>query len=151
MVHDRHHVRREVLLIMRVVAIGVLVAVLGACVTVDQLQRESPVRTLSFAGPTAPVARCIQLRLGGKVRQEPFADTFVVYDAVKSHSTDGFTHYAITLRSLSSEESRAEGRVMRTPRHGTTTGAAPAPRFNDAVFDQYWRVVEDCAAKPTNP
>ena len=135
---------------MRAIAIGVLGALLGACVTVDQVQRETPVRTLTFAGPPAPVARCIQLRLGGKVRQEAFADTFVVYDAVKSHSTDGFTHYAITLRPLGSGESRAEGRVMRTPRHGTGTGAAPAPRFNDAAFNQYWRVVEDCAAKPTS-
>ena len=136
---------------MRALAIVVLAAVLGACVSVDQMQRESPVRRLTFAGPPAPVARCVQLRLGGKVRQEAFADTFVVYDAVKSHANDGFTHYAMTIRPLSREESRAEGRVMRTPRHGTTTGAARAPEFNDAAFDQYWRAVEECAAKPTNP
>lgn len=135
---------------MRAIGVGLLVLLAG-CVTVDQVQRESPVRSMTFAGPPAPVARCVQLRLGGKVRQEAFADTFVVYDAVKSHANDGFTHYAITLRPLSSEESRAEGRVMRTPRHGTTTGAAPAPRFNESAFEQYWRVVEGCAAQPKNP
>lgn len=136
---------------MRAVVIGVLVVLPAACVTVDQVQREVAIRRMTFTGPTAPVARCVQSRLGGKVRQEAFAETFVVYDAVKSHATDGFTHYAMTFRPLNSEESRAEGRVMRTPRHGTSTGAAPAPRLNDYAFDQYWRVVEDCAAKPTNP
>jgi hypothetical protein len=136
---------------MRAAVIVLLAVVAQACVSVDQVQREVAIRRMTFTGPTAPVARCVQARLGGKVRQEAFAETFVVYDAVKSHATDGFTHYAMTFRPLSGEESRAEGRVMRTPRHGTSTGAAPAPRFNEWAFEQYWRVVEDCAAKPTSP
>ena len=134
---------------MRAAGLGMLALVAG-CVTVDQVQREPPVSRLTFSGPTAPVARCIQQRLGGKVRQEAYADTFVVYDAVKGHASAGFTHYAMTIRPLSGADSVAEGRVMRTPRHGTSTGAAPAPLFDRRAFEPYWRVVEACAAKPTS-
>jgi hypothetical protein len=135
---------------MRNALIALLALVLGACVRLGHIQQTDPVRMLKFSGSMKTVAECIQQRLGGKLEQ-PLGDRYVVYDAVKGMAHEGLTHYAITLRRTPGEESIAEWRIMRTPRHGTSTGSTAPPRLSEQAVEQFWTPVQDCAARAKSP
>jgi hypothetical protein len=135
---------------MRNVIIAVLALVLEACVRLGHVQQTDPVRMLRFSGPIKTVAECIQQRVGGKLEQ-PLGDRYVVYDAVKGLAHEGLTHYAITVRRNTGEESIAEWRVMRTPRHGTSTGSTAPPPLSEQAVQQFWTPVQDCAARAKSP
>ena len=133
---------------MRGVCIALLAVVTGACVRLAHIQETQPVRTARFSGSTALVARCIQQRLGGKVHQEAFGDTYVVYDSVKGKGHEGLTHYAITVRRIDAEAAVAEWRIMRPPRHGTSTGAYPRPPLSEDAVREFWTPVQNCTSNP---
>ena len=131
------------------VAIIPLALLLGACVTVAQIQETKPIRTLQFTGSHKAVAQCIQQRLSGKVQDDSLMERYVVYDSVKGHERDGLTHYAITVGKIGPDKGYAEWRIMRPARQaGPGTQARPLSR---AMIDQYWKPVQDCAAKGEAP
>jgi hypothetical protein len=136
---------------LRAAAIMLLVGLIGACVRLGHVQQNQPVRTLQFKGSPQGVAQCIHQRLGGKVQQEAFGDSFVVYDSVKGLAHEGLTHYAITVRRISAEDSVAEWRIMGTPRYGTGTGAYPPPKLSEDTARQFWTPVQDCVRSPLRP
>jgi len=133
---------------MRSVCIVLLAGLSGACVRLGDIQQNAPVRTMKFTGSTALVARCIQQRLGGKVHRDAFADTYVVYDAVKGKGHEGLTHYAITIRRIDAEAAVAEWRIMRPPRHGTSTREYPPPPLSDDAVNEFWTPAQNCAKNP---
>ena len=82
-------------LVARIAAIAVLACLIGACTSVGDIQRQTPVRTMKFSGDPQLVARCAHERLGGKLRSDGY-DRQVIYDSVKSRQSEGITHYAVT-------------------------------------------------------
>jgi hypothetical protein len=123
-----------------------LALLLGACVTLDQIQRTSPIYATSFTGSHKAVAQCVHQRLGGRLHEDPFERKYVIYNAVKASHAEGLTHYAITVGQRSSDLGFAEWRVMtaatsdRNPRRAIS-------RLSSTAVQQYWAPVEDCAAK----
>jgi len=134
---------------MRNLAVILLLALLlGACVTLGHIQQTQPIRVLHFSGSHDIVAKCVHQRLGGKLQNE-FGDRFVIYDSAKAHEREGLTHYAVTVGRVSEGKGFAEWRIMRPARQaGPATTARPLSR---AMVDQYWRPVQDCAAKAEGP
>ena len=130
-------------------AIIPLTLLLGACVTVSQIQETKPVRALQFTGSHKAVAQCIQQRLGGKVQDDSLMERYVVYNSVKGNEREGLTHYAITIGRAGPDKGYAEWRIMRPARQaGPGTLARP---LTNAMVDQYWKPVQDCAAKNEAP
>jgi hypothetical protein len=130
-------------------AIICLALLLGACVTVAQIQETKPIRALQFAGSHKAVAQCIQQRLGGKVQDDSLMERYVIYNSVKGHERDGLTHYAITVGRIGPDKGYAEWRIMRPARQaGPGTFARP---LTNAMVEQYWKPVQDCAAKDEAP
>ena len=132
---------------MRVAGILVLAYLIGACTRVGHIQRNEPVRVMTFAGSPQAVAQCVQLRLGGKLQTDS-ADRFVVYDSVKGRQAEGITHYAVTLGKAPEKGSFAELRVVR-PAPAPGPGVPPGGRVPPArdVINEYWKTVQDCAAQ----
>jgi hypothetical protein len=125
-----------------------LALLLGACVTVAQIQQTQPIRTLQFTGSHDTVAKCVHQRLGGKMQNE-FGERYVIYDSAKAHEREGLTHYAVTVGRVSADKGFAEWRIMRPARQaGPGTQGRPLSR---AMVDQYWQPVQDCAAKGEGP
>lgn len=120
---------------------------LEACVKLGHIQQTEPVRTTRFTGSHKAMAQCVHQRLGGKLQEEALGERYVIYEAVKGKSSDGLTHYAITVRRLTADEGSAEWRVMATPTHGTGTGRYPAPKLSNAAVEEYWTPVQECAAR----
>lgn len=85
-----------------------LALLLGACVTLDQIQRTQPVYRTSFTGSYKIVAECVQRRLGGRVHEVPFEQKYVIYNAVKGAHAEGLTHYAITVGQRGADAGFAE-------------------------------------------
>jgi hypothetical protein len=127
-----------------IIPVGLL---LGACVTVDHIQQTLPIRTLQFNGSPDAVAKCVHQRFGGKLQNES-GQRYVIYDSAKAHEREGLTHYAITV-GKSGDKGFAEWRIVRPARQaGPGTPARPLTR---AMVDQYWKPVQDCAAKGEAP
>ena len=131
---------------MRVAGILVLAYLIGACTRVGHIQRNEPVRVMTFAGSPQAVAQCVQLRLGGKLQTDS-ADRFVVYDSVKGRQAEGITHYAVTLGKAPEKGSFAELRVVRPAAAPGPGVPGRVPSARDAI-NEYWQTVRDCAAKP---
>lgn len=132
---------------MRALGIIFLVYLIGACTRVGHIQRNEPVRVMTFAGSHEAVAQCVQLHLGGKLQIDS-AGRHVVYDAVKGRQAEGITHYAVTLGKAPEKGSFAELRVVRpapTPGPGVPSGSR-VPSARDAI-NGYWKTVRDCAAQ----
>lgn len=104
-------------------------------------------RTTRFTGSHKAMAQCVQQRLSGKLQEESFGERYVIYEAVKGRSSEGLTHYSITVRRLTADEGSAEWRVMATPTYGTSTGRYPAPKLSDAAVQEFWTPVQECAAR----
>lgn len=132
---------------MRVLAIIALAYFIAACTRVGHIQRNEPVRMMTFAGPPQAVAQCVQLRLGAKLQTDS-ADRFVVYDSVKGRQAEGITHYAVTVGKAPEKGSFAELRVVR-PAPAPGPGVPPAGRVPSArdAINEYWSTVRDCAAQ----
>jgi hypothetical protein len=126
-----------------------LALLLGACVTVAQIQETKPIRALQFTGSHKVVAQCIQQRLGGKVQDDALVERYVIYNSVKGHERDGLTHYAITVGRVGPEKGYAEWRIMRPARQAGP--GTPARPLTSAMVEQYWKPVQDCAAKNEAP
>jgi hypothetical protein len=132
---------------MRVAGILVLAYLIGACTRVGHIQRNEPVRMMTFAGSYQAVAQCTQQRLSARLQADG-ADRVVVYDSTKSKQAEGFTHYAISFGKASEKESFAEMRVQRSPVSpgpGQPSGGR-VPLSRSAV-DEFWKAVVDCAAQ----
>jgi hypothetical protein len=132
---------------IRCAALFLLALWIGACTNVGHIQREDPVRTMTFAGSHQAAAKCLQNRLGGKLQTES-AERQVVYDAVKGRQSEGITHYAITVGRAGEKGAFAELRVMRpAPVHGINL--PPGSRVPSAQYaiNEYWRTVHQCAAQ----
>src|SRR5262245_4955168 len=124
--------------------IALAALLLGACVSVGQIQQTQPIRTLQFKGSHKTMAQCVQLRLGGK-RQEESGERSVIYDSAKGHEREGLTHYSITLSSHGPEKGTAEWRIIRPARQAGP--GQPARPLSRAMVDQYWAPVQECAAQ----
>ena len=127
---------------MRNAVIVVLAILAGACVKLGHIQQTEPVRTTKFTGPHKYVAQCIHARLGGKVQDDSFGAKYVLYNAMKSRSADGLTHYAITVRQTGQDEGVAEWRVMAPSGQRYAT-----PQLSDVIVQELWAPVEDCVAR----
>lgn len=132
---------------MRNVAVITLAFLIGACVTVGHIQQTAPVQTMKFTGDHKAVAQCIRERLGAKVQDDSFGERYVVYAAVKGRAHEGLTHYSVTVGRTGADQGFAELRVMRPPRHGTSTGAQPVAPLSLAALEEYWTPVRECAAR----
>jgi hypothetical protein len=132
---------------MRVLGIIVLAYFIAACTRVGHIQRNEPVRMLTFTGAPQAAAQCVQLRLGAKLQTDS-ADRFVVYDSVKGRQAEGITHYAVTVGRAPEKGSFAELRVVRpapAPGPGVPAGRRVPPARD--VINEYWKTVQDCAAQ----
>jgi hypothetical protein len=129
-------------------AILILVALLAACTKVGHIQRTEPVRTLNFTGSHKAVAQCIQQRLGARVQDDSFGEKYVLYDSAKNRQADGLTHYSITVGKVGADQGFAEWRIVAP---GRGPGPSQWPRqdnaLSDAVVQDIWKPVEDCAAR----
>ena len=128
-------------LVARIAAIAVLACLIGACTSVGDIQRQTPVRTMKFSGDPQLVARCAHERLGGKLRSDGY-DRQVIYDSVKSRQSEGITHYAVTF-GKGENGGFAELRILRPPR-APGPGVPPAPRPSAALIAEYWNPVVQC-------
>lgn len=146
--------RREIL---RTSLIPALV-LLASCVSVEQIQKTTPVRTMTFTGSHKAVAQCVHLRVGGKVQDENFGEKYIVYDSVKGQQDQGLTHYAITFARMGADQGIAEwrvyypetrsGRDMPADRTANRGGKRSGKgRLSDAAVQRYWAPVEDCVAE----
>ncbi|HEV3010526.1 MAG TPA: hypothetical protein VGX52_15975 [Burkholderiales bacterium] len=127
----------------------ILLAFLGAaCVRLGHIQQTQPVRTTKFTGSHTAVAKCIHQRIGGRLQDESFGERYVIYDSVKGQTQEGLTHYAITVGRTGADQGFAEWRVMRPARRADPASARQGiPPLTDAVVQQYWNPVRDCAAQ----
>ena len=132
---------------IRCAAILLLALWIGACTNVGHIQREDPVRTMTFAASHQSAAQCLQHRLGAKLQTES-ADRLVVYDAVKGRHSEGITHYAVTVGKAGEKGGFAELRVVRpAPARGPTLPpGSRVPSARDAI-NEYWKTVQECAAQ----
>lgn len=109
------------------------------------MQKE-PARTMNFTGSHKAVAQCVQRRLGGKVQEDRLGDErYVIYDSAKGMSSEGLTHWAITIGKYSPDEGFAEWRYVATP--PTSRGAMATPietPLSQTAVNTYWGAVEDC-------
>jgi hypothetical protein len=139
---------------VRNAGIVALLLLAGACVQVGHIQQTNPVRSMSFTGSAKNVAQCIQQRFQGKVMEESLANRYVIYNAVKGdQSTDGITHYSITVTATGPNQGTVEWRVV-VPRDDTPmAGKPPSSRqastlgFPESTVQKYWPPVEACAAQ----
>lgn len=130
---------------VRNVAIIALAFLIGACVQLGHIQQTKPIRTLQFTGSHKAVAQCVHQRVGGKVQDDSFGERYVIYDSAKANEQEGLTHYAITVGKVGADRGFAEWRIMRPARQaGPGTQARP---LTNAMVQQYWRPVQDCAAQ----
>jgi hypothetical protein len=132
---------------IRCAAIFLVALWIGACTNVGHIQRQDPVRTMTFAGSPQAAAKCLQGRLGGKLQTDS-AGRLVVYDAVKGRQSEGITHYAITMGKAGEKGGFAELRVMR-PAPAPGPSLPPGSRVPSAQYaiNEYWRTVHQCAAQ----
>jgi hypothetical protein len=116
----------------------VLFFLVGACVTVGDIQRTAPIRTVNFKGSATSVAQCIQQRLFAKVRPGGI-DRYVVYDSVKNLQGQGLTHYSMTVVTTGPGEGVVEWRIVRS-----------GDELDPAVEKMFWSPAKACAeqAKP---
>lgn len=118
----------------------------GACVSLEDIQQRPAIYSTRFTGSHTTVAQCIRHRLGGRMRGDSLGEKYVIYNAVKSKSAQGLTHYAITVGKSGPDEGFAEWRIM-TP---ATSGQGPRPAVSGltyAALQEYWIPVEECAAR----
>jgi hypothetical protein len=130
---------------MRVLGIIVLAYFIAACTRVGHIQRNDPIRMMTFPASHQAVAQCTQQRLSAKLKTESF-DTYVVYNSAKGRYADGFTHYAITIGKAGEKGGFAEMRVQRpapSSGPGQTGGQVP---LSESALDEFWKTVQDCAA-----
>jgi hypothetical protein len=120
----------------------------GACVNLQDIQQQHPVRSLIFNGSYQAVAGCVQQRLHGKVSADPFEKRYVIYDAVKNMEMQGLTHYSITIGHWSIEQGQAQWRIME-PKPGS--GRTRKIPLADTAVRQIWAPVEECAANARDP
>jgi hypothetical protein len=111
---------------------------LGACVLAS-IQQTEPVRTLSFKGSHTAMAQCVQARLGGKIHNEAFGGSHVIYNAVNGMEKEGLTHYAITIDRTGPGEGFAAWRIRKAE--------TPQIRLSNTAVRQFWGPVEHCAAR----
>ena len=123
-----------------------LVYLIGACTQVGHIQRNDPIRTMTFAGSHQAAAQCAQQRLPAKLQSDG-VDRFVVFDSAKGRHAEGFTHYAITFGKAGERGGFAEMRVQRAPGPpgpGPSKGLTP---LSNAAVNEYWKIAQDCAAQ----
>jgi len=126
-------------------AIIVAGLLIGACVQLGDIQQTKPVRTLQFTGSHQAVAQCVRQRVGGKVQDDSLGERYVIYDSAKGNEREGLTHYAITVGRTGPDKGFAEWRIMRPARQaGPGTAARP---LTNAMVQQYWTPVQECAAR----
>lgn len=125
--------------IVRNTGIIALFFLVGACVTVGEIQKTAPIQTMNFKGSTKSVAQCIQRRLNARVQYDGFGDKFIVYNSVKTLADRGMTHYAITVAKTGPNEGVVEWRVMRSDTD-----------LDPAMEQRFWTPAKECAeqAKP---
>lgn len=122
----------------RSLGIFALFFLISACVTVGELQREAPIKTVNFKGSVRLVAECIQQRLFAKVRLDGF-EKYIIYDSVKNMSGKGLTHYSLTVAKTGSNEGVVEWRIMKSEE-----------ALDPTVERMFWIPAKTCAeeAKP---
>jgi len=136
-----------------VAGIFLLVYLIGACTRVGHIQRNDPIRMMTYPGSHQAAAQCAQQRLPAKLTSEGF-DRLVVFNSAKGRYADGFTHYSITFGKAGEKGGFAEMRVQRpaaSPGPGQPGGGGQPPLSNAAV-DEFWKIAQDCAnqAKPAS-
>jgi len=132
---------------IQVLGIILLAYLIGACTKVGHIQRNDPVRMMTFPGSPQDAAQCAQQRLAAKTKMEGI-ERVVVYSSARSMQSQGFTHYSVTFGKAGEKGGFAEMRVERavaSPGPGQPT-AGPVPLSQSAV-DQLWKTVQDCAAQ----
>lgn len=120
---------------------------LGACVSVGEIQQTQPIRSLQFTGSHKAMAQCVQQRLGGKRQEESYGERYVIYDSAKGQEREGLTHWAVTLAANGADKGTAEWRIIRPARQA----GMPSRSLSRAMIDQYWKPVQDCAGKGEAP
>ena len=128
-------------LVARAAAITLLGCLIGACTTVADIQQTAAVTSLQFNGSTLAVAECVHRRLGGRMQTEVPGERYVVYDSVKAQSSEGLSHYAVTVGRSGSDSGFAELRVMAP----ASSGRFGRNRLSPVAMRTYWTPVEECA------
>jgi hypothetical protein len=127
---------------------AILIVLLAACTRVGHIQRTEPVRTLKFTGSHKAVAQCVQQRLGARVQDDSFGEKYVLYDSAKNRQAEGLTHYSITVGRIGPDQGFAEWRIVAPTRGpGPTQWPRRDNELSDAVVQDIWKPVEDCAAR----
>jgi hypothetical protein len=129
-----------------IVALALLAA---SCVRLGHIQQTKPIRTMQFTGDHKAVAECVRNRLGGKMQQE-VGERYVIFDSAKSHHAEGMTHYAVTV-GPAGDKGFAEWRIMRPAAQSGTGPRAGIPPLTQNMVEQYWRPVQECAARAKPP
>ena len=119
---------------------------IGACTSVGDIQQTGPIRSMSFAGSHVSVAQCVHRRVGGRIQEEGFGARYVIYDAVKARQAEGLTHFSVTVARRDPTIAFAELRVLR-PSRAPGPNQPPVPPLSQAVVEEYWRPVQQCAAE----
>ena len=129
---------------IRIAGIFLLAYLIGACTRVGHIQRNEPIRMMTYPGSHQLAAQCAQQRLPAKMQSEGF-DRIVVFNSAKGRHNDGFTHYSITFGKAGEKGGFAEMRVQRpaaSPGPGQPSGPPP---LSNAAVDEYWKIAQDCA------
>jgi len=127
-----------------VAGIFLLVYLIGACTRVGHIQRNDPIRMMTYPGSHQAAAQCAQQRLPAKLQSEGF-DRLVVFNSAKGRHADGFTHYSITFGKAGEKGGFAEMRVQRPAASPGPAGGGGIPPLSNAAVDEYWKIAQDCA------
>ena len=114
---------------------------IGACTTVADIQQTRAVTSLLFAGSPLAVADCVHRRMGGRMQTESSGERYVVYNSVKGQTSEGLSHYAITVGRSGSDSGFAELRVMAP----ASSGRFGRAYLSQSAMQTYWTPVEECA------
>ena len=100
-------------LVARSAAFAILACLIGACTTVEDIQQTRAVTSLQF---------------------ESSGERYVVYNSVKGQSSEGLSHYAITVGRSGSDSGFAELRVMAP----ASSGRFGRNRLSQSAMQTYW-------------
>jgi len=132
---------------MRILGIGLLAYLIGACTRVGHIQQNEPIRMMTYPGSHQQAAQCAQQRRGARIQMEGL-ERLVVYSSAKSKQAEGFTHYSVTFGRAGEKGGFAEMRVQRSP---VTPGPGQPPGgqipLSQSAVDEFWKTVQDCAAQ----
>ena len=103
---------------------------LAACIRLAHLEKTPPTRTMEFTGSHTEVARCVELRVGGKVQTKP--NSVAIYDSVNMLESRGVSHYALIVKKTGDGRGIAEFRKR------------PEGPIDKSMITRFWTPVERC-------